>query len=233
MFAAQQTWFNFIDFLLNLIKNSMNRDINMTQQYANASQRSNQMIWMFAAYLNTLKHQLSLYNDEHKQAHLFIKLRSELHVIITNVQSISIIWNVLIDLVAWLKTNLRKEHVLSLKWLQDEDLHDRDKINKKTHSKWKKFHWSTRFNSSSKTSLHTSSCYSKNLFNITCYTCNRKNHYSTDCKDEKIKNKSKESDVNRVLIDLMLHMSHFKISKKGKFLMNASNHQEKNKKFSS
>jgi len=68
----------------------MNRDINVTQQYVNALQHSDQMISMFATHLSTLKHQLSLYNDEHKQTHLFIKLRSELHVIIINVQSISI-----------------------------------------------------------------------------------------------------------------------------------------------
>ncbi len=90
MSATQQIWFNFLDFLLNLIKDSMNRDINVTQQYMNALQCSDQMIRMFAVHLSTLKHQLSLYNDEHKWAHLFIKLRFELHVIITNVQSISI-----------------------------------------------------------------------------------------------------------------------------------------------
>ncbi len=112
MSAVQQMWFNFINFLLNLIKDSMNRDINMTQQYVNASQRSDQMIWTFAAHLSTLKHQLSLYSDEHKWTHLFIKLRSELRVIITNVQSISITRNALINLVARLKTNLQKEHVL-------------------------------------------------------------------------------------------------------------------------
>ncbi len=190
------------------------------------------MIWTFAAHLSILKHQLSLYNDEHKWAHLFIKLRSELHVIITNMQSTSITQDALINLVAWLKTNLQKEHVLLLKWFQDENLHDQDKINKKTHSKQKKSYWSTRLNSSSKTSSHTSSHYSKNLFNITCYMCNQKNHYFTDCKSEKIKNRSKKSDVNQVLIDSMLHMSHFKISRKDKLLMNISNHWEKNKKFS-
>ncbi len=116
MSAAQQMWFNFIDFLLNLIENSMNRSINVTQQYMNASQRSNQMIQTFAAHLSTLKHQLSLYSNEHKWTHLFIKLRSELCVIITNVQSISITWDALINLVARLKTNLQKEHVLLLKW---------------------------------------------------------------------------------------------------------------------
>ncbi len=78
----------------------MNRDIDVTQQYANTLQRSDQMIRTFAVHLSTLKHQLSLYNDEHKRAHLFIKLRSELRVIITNVQSISITRNALIDLVA-------------------------------------------------------------------------------------------------------------------------------------
>ncbi len=211
----------------------MNRDIDVTQQYANALQRSDQTIRTFAAHLSILKHQLSLYSDEHKWAHLFIKLRSELRVIITNVQSISITRDALIDLVARLKTNLRKEHVLSSKRSRDENLHDRDRINKKTHSKRKKSHRLTKLDSSSKTSSHASSRYSKNLFNITCYTCNRKSHYSTDCRDEKIKNRSKESDANRVLIDSMSHMSCFKISEKGKLSMNASNHRGKNKKFSS
>ncbi len=78
------------------------------------------MIWMFAIYLSTLKHQLSLYSNEHKQAHLFIKLKFELYVIITNVQSIFTTWNALIDFIARLKTNLQKEHILLLKWFQDE-----------------------------------------------------------------------------------------------------------------
>ncbi len=211
----------------------MNWDINVTQQYANALQRSDQTIRTFAAHLSTLKHQLSLYNDEHKRTRLFIKLRSELRVIITNVQSIFITWDALIDLVARLKTNLRKEHILLLKRSQDENLHDWDKVNKKTHLKWKKSHWLTKLNSSSKMSSHASSCYSKNLFNITCYMCNQKNHYFIDCKDKKIKNRSKESDANWVFIDLMSHMSCFKISRKDKLLINTSNHQEKNKKFSS
>ncbi len=37
MFAAQQMQFNFIDFLLNLIEDSMNWSIDVIQQYANAS----------------------------------------------------------------------------------------------------------------------------------------------------------------------------------------------------
>ncbi len=44
----------------------MNQDINMTQQYANVLQRSDQMIQTFTVYLSTLKHQLLLYSDEHK-----------------------------------------------------------------------------------------------------------------------------------------------------------------------
>ncbi len=61
-------------------------------------------------------------------------------MIITNVQLISITWNALIDLVAELKTNLWKEHILSSKQLQDKDLHDLNKVNKKSHSKRKKSH---------------------------------------------------------------------------------------------
>jgi len=108
----------------NIIENLMNQNIDVTQQYINTLQRSDQMIWMFTVYLSTLKHQLSLYSDEHKRAHLFIKLRSELHVTIINVQLIFITWDILINLVTQLKINLQKEHVLSLKWLQDRDSYD-------------------------------------------------------------------------------------------------------------
>ncbi len=118
----------------------MNWSIDITQQYVNALQRLNQMIWMFAVYLSILKHQLSLYSNEHKWTHLFIKLRSELHITITNVQLIFMTWDTLIDLVAQLKINLQKEHILSLKQSWDRDLYDQTKINKKTHFKQKKFH---------------------------------------------------------------------------------------------
>ncbi len=188
---------------------------------------------MFAVYLSTLKHQLLLYSDEHKWVHLFIKLRSELRVIITNVQLIFITWNALIDLVTWLKTNLQKEHVLLLKWLQDRDSYDQTKINKRASFKRKEFHRLIKLDSSLKSSLHALSCYSKDLFEITCWICNPKNYYVIDCKDEKIKNRSKESDANWVFINLMSHMNHFKISRKDKFLMNTSNRWGKNKKFSS
>ncbi len=65
-----------------------------------------------------------------------------------------------------------------------------------------------------------------------CYMCNWKSHYFINCKDEKIKNRSKEFDANQVFMDSMLHMSRFNILKKDKLSMNTSNHQEKNKKFS-
>ncbi len=51
--------------------------------------------------------------------------------------------------------------------------------------------------------------YSKNLFNITCWIYSLKNHYFIDYKDEKIKKRLKESDVNWVFIDSMFHINHY------------------------
>ncbi len=187
---------------------------------------------MFVVYLSTLKHQLSLYSDEYKWTHLFIKLKSELRMIITNVQSISMTWNALINLVAQLKINLQKEYFLLLKQSQDRDLYDQTKINKKTYFRQKKSYKLIKLNTLSKLSFNTLMCYNKDLLKIMCWICNRKNHYAINCKDEKIKNKSKEFDVNQVFIDSMLHMNHLKISRKNKLLMNTSNHWGKNKKFS-
>ncbi len=38
--------------------------------------------------------------------------------------------------------------------------------------------------------------YNKDLLKIMCWICNQKNHYVIDCKDEKIKNRLKEFNVN-------------------------------------
>ncbi len=47
-----------------------------------------------------------------------------------------------------------------------------------------------------KLSFNASTHYSKNLSKIMCWICNWKNYYTINCKNEKIKNKLKESDVN-------------------------------------
>jgi hypothetical protein len=112
-----------------------------------------------------------------------------------------------------------------LKQLQDkDDLYDQDKINKKTHQKRKKSHKSIKFDTSLKLDSNTLIHYNKDLLNITCYTCNQKNYYSIDCKDEKIKKRLKKFNANQVFIDLMLHMNHHEMLKKDKLSMNASNH---------
>ena len=77
----------------------MNRDIDVTQQYVNASQFSNQTVRFFAVYLSTLKNDLLVYTNEQKQSYLFIKLRSEIRMIIINVQSVFITSDLLVDLV--------------------------------------------------------------------------------------------------------------------------------------
>ncbi len=151
---------------------------------------------MFMIHLITLKHQLSLYNDKHKWFHLFIKLKSELRIIIINVQMISTTWNALIDLVFKLKINLQKQHALSLKWHWNDDFHDQNKISKKFHLKQKKSHQSVKIDLLSKSSI------GKNLSEITYYICSQKNYYINECIDEKAK--KMKSDVNQVFVDLMI-----------------------------
>jgi len=90
-----------------------------------------------------------------------------------------------------------KKCILLLKQLQDkDDLHDQDKVNKKTHQKRKSLLKSIKFNALLKLSSNALICYNKNLLNITCYTCNQKNYYFINCKDEKIKRRLKEFNVN-------------------------------------
>jgi len=65
-------------YLLNLVKNFVNCQLHNAQAYTEATQKSDQTVYTFTAYLSTLKAQLSLYNKDQLVMHFFIKLHSEL-----------------------------------------------------------------------------------------------------------------------------------------------------------
>ncbi len=146
----------------------MNRDIDVTQQYVNASQLSNQTVRFFAVYLSTLENDLSVYTNEQKQSHLFIKLRSEIRMIIINVQLVFITRDSLVDLVFRLENNLRKERSMSKRHKDKNDSNVKDK-NKNKSVKKNKSYKSEKIDVSVKIKkTDVSSRSRKNVFNVIC-----------------------------------------------------------------
>ena len=197
--ASEQTWQDFTGFLLNLIGDPVNRQIDVAQAYAEASQRSHQSVRTFAAYLSTLENQLPAYNEEHRRSHLFTKLRPELRIAITNVQSVPNTREGLINLAARLETNLRKEGVLPTKNKKEKDdpqEHGHNKDKKKTAKTASGTQRQKRFDTDTRPKRNESSYNNRDITNVTCYTCNKKGHYSSSCTDEKAK--EQKWNANRV-----------------------------------
>jgi len=65
-------------YLLNLVENPVNCQLHNTQAYTETTQKPDQTVYTFAAYLSILKAQLSLYNEDQLVMHFFIKLHFEL-----------------------------------------------------------------------------------------------------------------------------------------------------------
>ncbi len=78
------SWEYFINYLLNLVKDSVNCQLHNVQTYTETVQKLSQSVHTFAAYLSTLKVQLMLYNEKQLIMHFFTKLQSEIRKILLN-----------------------------------------------------------------------------------------------------------------------------------------------------
>jgi hypothetical protein len=76
------SWEYFINYLLNLVKDSVNHQLHNVQTYTEAVQKSDQSV--HAVYLSTLKVQLMLYNEKQLIMHFFTKLQLEIKKILLN-----------------------------------------------------------------------------------------------------------------------------------------------------
>ncbi len=78
------SWEYFINYLFNLVKDSVNHQLHNAQTYTETVQKSDQSMHTFAAYYSTLKVQLMLYNEKQLIMHFFTKLWLEIRKILLN-----------------------------------------------------------------------------------------------------------------------------------------------------
>ena len=96
---------NFKQFLLDLVEDSMNCQLHHVQLHQNARQESQQSIQVFASYLKNLKAHISFMMEKHCCSILFMKLWSELRVVLINFQTLSDTFESLVVLNVRLKQN--------------------------------------------------------------------------------------------------------------------------------
>jgi len=176
------SWEYFINYLLNLVEDSVNHQLHNAQTYTKAVQKLSQSVHGFAAYLSTLKVQLMSYNEKQLIMHFFTKLQSEIRKILLNYQDLSNKQNSLIALTAQLKSNLCAPDAMKLKKTFD------DPCSRNT-SGWtfSSIDWrlseQTPLRQWDNISVTSSSSFfcSRARLNVTCYRCQEKGHYSSDC----------------------------------------------------
>ena len=128
----KKVWFNYIQelekaasvlimlfvifkkFLLNFMKNLVNKKLHHAQLHQNVWQRFTQSIQAFFFYLKELKTHLLFYIKEQKKSILFTKLKSKLQNVLINYQDLFIVYESFIFLNTHLKRNMNKSKINSL-----------------------------------------------------------------------------------------------------------------------
>ena len=181
------TWAYFKKFLLDMLQDPVNRELDTAQQYADATQGASQSVHSFAAYMNNLEAQMPvLYNEAQRRIQFFTKLRPELRKAITNYQDMPHTRDGLIALAARLENNVRDAGAKSARPHQS---------NSKTKTDQKPRNTTTQVN------VHVPADSTRHAGNSSgtppgdgkCRNCGKHGHYARDCR-------SAPSNPNRSLV---------------------------------
>ncbi len=176
--------------MLDLIENSINRHFHHAQFFSNAKQEKKQSMQAFDVFLNNLESQLTLYIEEQRIIHLFIKLRSKLRAALTNYQNLFIIKKELLILTNRLKNNMKK--TIDAQTTFDNRSTDFKTSQHKNRERKKKRDNKNSFNDKSKTKNRRKNVDEKkrkraNHSHLICHKCNEIEHIVTNCFDLKKK----------------------------------------------
>ena len=201
------TFDRFMQFLLDLIGDPVNRQLDYALQFSEARQKDNQTVREFDTYLTNLEAHLTPYNEEQQVTHLFTKLRPELRDSITNYQQVPTTKAELLVVATRVEGNLNRSKKGSRPNGEDRPKgskppgnkrkrEDRDHKNAKSGDTKK----GKRSNNTGQTKAKPASDTKvKDHSELTCYTCGIKGHISPNCPDKSDEEKKKKKPkVNAV-----------------------------------
>ena len=167
----------------------MNRQLHFAEEFQNAKQNEKQIAQIFDNHLSYLKTQLHSFAKKQRRMNFFIRLKFALKFALTTFQTISDRTKNLITLTIKLKINIKRhDDVITT---SNDCLKSFKNVRRKFFKKKKKFSLQMR-------NLNVKKKVKKKSFpEITCYICEKRKHYTSNCfrfsKNAKIK-----TDVNVV-----------------------------------
>lgn len=170
------TWGHFKAFLLNLIQDPVNRELETAQQYADATQAPSQSVQSFAAYINSLEAQLSIiYNEDQRRIQFFTKLRPEIRTAITNYEDMPKTRDGLISLASRLEKNKSSATIMHAKTPRIANRVLDNRVTRQEHT--------TTFTRTTPLDnrLRTSSARPASTGDV-CYYCQKPGHFARECR---------------------------------------------------
>jgi hypothetical protein len=115
MTASEVTWDSFETYLINLIEDPANRQLEALQQYMDARQRRDQTVQAFNSFLLSLEDQLDeRYTPSQLRGHLWCKLRPDMRSNLSNYQEIPQTRDGLVTLATRIENNKRRATLTQL-----------------------------------------------------------------------------------------------------------------------
>ena len=190
--AIANLWEYFTTFLLDKVKDPVNRQLDINQEFMDAKQRPSQSVAAFDAYLTSLEAQLPLFTKSQCTSALMTQLRPKLQEAIIRIGTLPVDRNSLLSLAAQLETAVKQSHAQLQGQRSGGALNTKtggnkggSKLNKPSQEeqtaqskKDKKENWKSISDLKSKSKSKDKVC----LKNIKCFNCHKKGHYATDCK---------------------------------------------------
>ncbi|KAF1936360.1 hypothetical protein EJ02DRAFT_470501 [Clathrospora elynae] len=184
-------WRSMMEFLLNLIKSPINRELQVTLQYSRTTQKEGQSVNEFAAYLATLENQIEPpYEQKHLMMHLYSKLRPEVRIALSNYADFPKTRRELVERASTLEDNLRRGGAQTL---------NRGRTSNSTKETSSKL---SRTTTSNRTPVETpASLQFTRVPHGACNYCHKLGHWEQDCRKkayDKKNGKGPATGVNAV-----------------------------------
>lgn len=168
------TWKQFKQFVQDAVEDPVNRSLTNIVAYETARQKEGQSVSAFATELATLEDQIAAYTPEQRVQHLLAKLRPELRT----------------DIITYHKVPSKRDDLVSLATRLEQAKRKTgtggggggsQSTHKRNASEAHKGYGKKKRQLSPNRSTAMPERSKGNADSVTCWTCNEKGHYATDC----------------------------------------------------
>ncbi|TID16589.1 Zinc finger CCHC-type [Venturia nashicola] len=181
----QLTWEYFRTFLLDLIEDPVNRQLEAMQHYMDSKQGADQSTVSFNSYLMGLESQLDEpYTETQLRNHLWCKLRPEIRGMLSNYQEIPKTRDAIVALATRLESNKRKASTSKPSERDQKRRLPQHDAKSGSRPPASSAATNSRLSEANSTPIQPKGG-NKDLTTIQCFNCRQMGHYANNCKEPK------------------------------------------------